>query len=81
MPNFHVWGVKSGQSVDGCAILDVVVRHDIPSVRPDDILTGFRETCGLSFEQRPVVARFGQGPLDEETGTVGDPLALDRDAL
>lgn len=73
--------MKSGRPVDGCAILDVVVRHDTPSVRPDDILTGLRDTCGLSFEQTPVATRLEQGPLDEETGTVGDPLALDRDAL
>ena len=30
--------------------------------------------------QAPLANRVAQGPLDDETGTVGDPLALDRDA-
>lgn len=67
-------------SRDACAILEAVVRHDTPSVRPDDILAGFRELCGLRIEQTLLAIRLNQGPLDEETGTVGDPLALDRDA-
>lgn len=65
----------------GCAILDVVVRHDIPSVRPDDVITGLRTLCGLPIEKAPLATRSSQGPLDEQTGTVGDPLATGRDAL
>lgn len=64
----------------GCAILDVVVRHDIPSVRPDDVISGLRTLCGLPIEKAPLATRSDQGPLDEQTGTVGDPLASDRDA-
>ncbi len=63
-----------------CAILRVVIRHDTPSVRPDDVLAGLRSCGGLHVEQTPVATRSAQGPLDQRTGTVGDPLAPDRDA-
>ncbi|MFS0885966.1 TIGR03936 family radical SAM-associated protein [Aeromicrobium sp. 179-A 4D2 NHS] len=65
---------------DGCAILDLVVRHDTPSVRPDDVISGLRTLCGLPIEKAPLATRSDQGPLDERTGVVGDPLASDRDA-
>ena len=63
-----------------CAILKVVIRHDTPSVRPDDVLAGLRSRGGLQVEQTPVATRSAQGPLDQSTGMVGDPLAFDRDA-
>jgi radical SAM-linked protein len=73
--------VRSSDTSDvACAILTVVVRHQNPSVRPDDVLSGLRIRGGLTLEQTPLATRSAQGPLDEETGTVGDPLALDRDA-
>jgi radical SAM-linked protein len=68
---------ESGQ--DNCAILDLVVRHGTPSVRPDDVLAGLRESGGLALSESPLLNRLAQGPLDSETGTVGDPFALDRD--
>lgn len=67
-------------SVGPCAILAVVVRHDTPSIRPDDVLAGLRTSGGLKVEQTPIATRLAQGPLDTEEGTVGDPLAFDRDA-
>ncbi len=63
-----------------CAILEVVVRHGTPAVRPDDILAGLRETAGLVAPVPPLQIRLAQGPLDRETGTVSDPLDHDRDA-
>jgi radical SAM-linked protein len=72
----HV-GEVSGQE---CAILDVVLRHGTPSVRPDDILAGLREVAGLDVGTAPLHERQAQGPLDPLTGTVGDPLEHDRDA-
>lgn len=63
-----------------CAILDVVLRHGTPSVRPDDVLAGLREVAGLDAGSAPLHERQAQGPLDPRTGTVGDPLAPDRDA-
>jgi radical SAM-linked protein len=64
---------------DECAILDVVLRHGTPSVRPDDILAGLRDLAGLEVAAAPLHERLAQGPLDAETGTVGDPFAHDRD--
>lgn len=72
---------RSGETQAGaCAILDVVVRHDTPSIRPDDVLAGLRSSGGLELEQTPIATRLAQGPLDPEEGSVGDPLAFDRDA-
>jgi radical SAM-linked protein len=62
-----------------CAILDVVVRHGTPTVRPDDVLAGLRRVADLVPPQPPRATRLAQGPLDEASGTVGDPLAPDRD--
>ncbi len=62
-----------------CAILDVVLRHGSPSVRPDDVLAALHETSGLSVTAA-LQQRLAQGPLDREGGTVGDPLTPDRDA-
>ncbi|HET8561850.1 MAG TPA: TIGR03936 family radical SAM-associated protein [Marmoricola sp.] len=72
-----VVGVDDGDP--RCAILDVVLRHGTPSVRPDDVLAALRETSGLSVGAA-LQRRLAQGPLDERGGTVGDPLAPDRDA-
>ena len=63
-----------------CAILRLVVRHSTPAVRPDDVLSGLRVTADLTPPVPAEVTRLAQGPLDEETGTVTDPLAPDRDA-
>ena len=63
-----------------CAILDMVVRHGTPAVRPDDILAGLRETAGLSAPVPPRQTRLAQGPLDAEATGVIDPLDPDRDA-
>ena len=64
----------------GCAILEIVLRHGTPSVRPDDVLAGLREVAGLESGAGVLSERRAQGPLDEKTGAVGDPLAPDRDA-
>ena len=74
---------EEGQSP--CAILRVVVRHgtlqnELPSVRPDDVITGLRLVAGLAPPVAPAVTRLAQGPLDADTVTVGDPLAPDREA-
>lgn len=62
-----------------CAILRLVVRHVTPAVRPDDVLAGLRRIGDLAPPQTPAVTRLAQGPLDEATTTVSDPLAPDRD--
>lgn len=61
-----------------CAILHLVVRHGTPSVRPDDVLTGLRLVADLVPPVPPRITRLAQGPLNGADGTVGDPLAADR---
>lgn len=71
----------SGHVNDGsCAILQVVLRHGTPSVRPDDVLAALREISGAPIGTAALAQRLAQGPLDSEDGTVGDPLTPDRDA-
>ncbi|MEU1091285.1 TIGR03936 family radical SAM-associated protein [Streptomyces sp. NPDC005576] len=68
-------------SVDtACAILRLVVRHMTPAVRPDDVLSGLRAVADLAPPVPVAVTRLAQGLFDEESGTVTDPLAPDRDA-
>jgi radical SAM-linked protein len=55
--------------------LTVVLRHTVPSVRPDDVLTGLRQVGGLEVPGAPLLTRLAQGPLDEATGSIGDPLS------
>ncbi|WP_329276898.1 TIGR03936 family radical SAM-associated protein [Streptomyces sp. NBC_01451] len=63
-----------------CAILRLVVRHVTPAVRPDDVLSGLRAVADLAPPVPVGVTRLAQGLFDEETGTVTDPLAPDREA-
>jgi len=66
---------------DSCAILQLVVRHTTPAVRPDDVLAGLRSQAHLAPPSPPRMTRLAQGPLDEENGTVVDPLAADRNVV
>ncbi|RFU86746.1 DUF2344 domain-containing protein [Streptomyces triticagri] len=63
-----------------CAILRLVVRHVTPAVRPDDVLSGLRAVADLAPRVAAAVTRLAQGLFDEESGTVTDPLAPDREA-
>lgn len=70
-----------------CAILTVVLRQVSPSVRPDDILAALRSVAPSPVATGwqtppPLVTREAQGPLDEGglPGSIGDPLAADREA-
>ncbi len=77
-----ILAARIGEPVEerpGCAILEVVLRHGSPSVRPDDVLAALREASG-SDVRAAVQQRLAQGPLELAGGTVGDPLAPDRDA-
>ncbi|WP_341928250.1 TIGR03936 family radical SAM-associated protein [Nocardioides psychrotolerans] len=59
---------------DRGARLDLVLRHGVPAVRPDDVLSGLARTSDLAPVQTPLLTRLTQGPLDPETGEIGDPL-------
>jgi radical SAM-linked protein len=67
-----------------CAILEVVVRHVTPSVRPDDVLAALRLVADLVPPVPSRVTRLAQGPLvaDASVGpamdAVTDPLVPDR---
>ncbi len=63
-----------------CAIIQVVVRHTTPAVRPDDILTALRAVADLVPPTSPLVTRLAQGPLMDEEAAVADPLAADEKA-
>ncbi len=70
--------VEMGSERSECAILRVVVRHVTPAVRPDDIMTGLHVVADLAPPSPPLVTRLAQGLLDEQAGTVADPLTADR---
>ncbi|MGW3648113.1 TIGR03936 family radical SAM-associated protein [Streptomyces sp. NPDC000878] len=70
----------AGPTAQPCAILRLVVRHVTPAVRPDDVLSGLRAVADLAPPVPAGVTRLAQGLFDEETGTVTDPLAPDREA-
>jgi radical SAM-linked protein len=55
--------------------IDVLLTHGVPSVRPDDVLTGLKTVSGLeTVEGGVLLTRAGQGPILDD-GTLGDPLA------
>jgi radical SAM-linked protein len=66
-------------SDDGCAILELVVRHVTPAVRPDDVLAALREIADLVPPSPPLVTRLAQGLLADD-GRLADPLDPDRAA-
>ena len=59
---------------DAGSVLDLTLRHTVPAVRPDDVLSGLEAVAGLRPEAPPLLTRLRQGPLDPVTGEVGDPL-------
>jgi radical SAM-linked protein len=61
-----------------CATMEMVLRHGTPSVRPDDVLAGLCLIASFVPPVPPLQTRLAQGPLDPETGRVGDPLEPDR---
>lgn len=63
------------------AILNMVVRHTTPAVRPDDVLAALRSQADLAPQSPPRMTRLAQGPLDEVSGAVADPLAVGEDAV
>lgn len=64
-----------------CAILEAVVRHGAPTVRPDDVLAALRRVADLVPPEPPRATRLAQGPLGAQGDGLGDPLAPDRPGL
>lgn len=73
-------GVASRADESPCAILDLVVRHVTPSVRPDEVLAGLRAVADLEPPVPVRVTRLAQGTLTTH-GDIVDPLAADREDL
>lgn len=53
----------------------IVLRHQTPLVRPDDLLLALK-ALGFTPPEPPILHRLAQGPLESD-GTVGDPLRPD----
>lgn len=70
-----VTGGQTAEETAGEPALALVLRHTVPAVRPDDVLSGLAEVAGFTAPATALLTRLAQGPLDEATGSVGDPLA------
>jgi radical SAM-linked protein len=49
----------------GDTALRMVVRHTVPAVRPDDVLTALREVSDVAPAAPPLMTRLAQGSLGE----------------
>ncbi|MCM0619770.1 TIGR03936 family radical SAM-associated protein [Nocardioides bruguierae] len=56
----------------GAVRLDLLLRHGVPAIRPDDVLRGLALVSGLDAGGAPLFTRLAQGPLVDDA--VGDPL-------
>jgi len=58
--------------------LRLLLRHGTPAVRPDDVIAGLTAAGDLKVGPEhgglPLLTRLAQGPFDEATATIGDPL-------
>jgi radical SAM-linked protein len=70
-------GVVEAAGEEGCVILDLVVRHLTPAVRPDDVLSGLVGISGLELPAPSEATRLAQGLLGDD-GALTDPLEPDR---
>jgi hypothetical protein len=51
-----------GRAEEGCA-LRVILRHLVPSVRPDDVLNALRNVSDVFPAAQPLMTRLAQGTL------------------
>ena len=65
---------ETGTGTETGTRLELVLRHTVPAVRPDDVLTGLASVADFDAGEAPLLTRVAQGPLDPDTGHVGDPL-------
>lgn len=72
--SFDVRAAVLRLTVDGEA-LDLVLRHETPAVRPDDVVRAITAVAGIDLGEAPRLIRLAQGPLGDDGDTVGDPLA------
>lgn len=59
--------------------LELTLRHAEPAVRPDDVVMALEKAGALEMTTATsglaLLTRLAQGPFDEASGTIGDPLA------
>ncbi|WP_372735509.1 TIGR03936 family radical SAM-associated protein [Nocardioides sp.] len=54
--------------------LELLLRHQVPAVRPDDVLSAMAAISGRAPLGVALLTRLEQGPFDAATGRIGDPL-------
>ena len=59
-------------------LVTLVVRHQEPAVRPDDVLAGLARVADVALDDAPLLTRVEQGTYDAASDTIGDPLAVSR---
>lgn len=69
---FDVRSAIAAFTVDGARVT-LVLRHLVPLVRPDDVVTALATYGALRPTRPPQVTRLSQGPLQMD-GAIGDPL-------
>jgi radical SAM-linked protein len=47
------------------ATLRMIVKHTVPAIRPDDVLTAMREVSGVTPDAPPLMTRLAQGSISE----------------
>ena len=57
--------VQGADVPTGDVALRMIVRHTVPAVRPDDVLTALREVSGVVPAAPPLMTRLAQGSLGE----------------
>jgi hypothetical protein len=57
-----------------CVILEMVLRHATPAVRPDDVIAAL-EVNGLEIGSPVRAARLAQGEYVVEAGAIQDPFS------
>ncbi|MDR1186545.1 MAG: TIGR03936 family radical SAM-associated protein [Bifidobacteriaceae bacterium] len=64
----------STSSAEPCAILEVVLRHATPAVRPDDVIAALVAN-GLEIGSPPRATRLAQGEYSVEAGVIQAPFS------
>ena len=49
----------------GDAALRMIVKHTVPAVRPDDVLTALRKLSDVTLDAPPLMTRLAQGSISE----------------
>ena len=62
-------------SVADDGTLGLLLEHAVPTVRPDDVMSGLRAVTGVEATAAVLLTRCEQGVLDRSSATIGDPLA------